>query len=129
LGVDFEFALELWSEEILKTIGNSLDKFIAVEEKFQQQYEKQVVKVLVEPDISKGILENIELEWSLGSFNQTLDYWKIPFSFSCYCEVGHLCHDCKKFKINIARKLWIKYEINSLVKETKWRKCHWILLI
>jgi hypothetical protein len=50
------FPLELWLEEVLKTIGNSLGKFIAVEENFQQQDDKWVVKVLVELDISKGYL-------------------------------------------------------------------------
>jgi hypothetical protein len=50
----------------------------------------------------------------LGSFNQPLDYWKLPFHFSCFREVGHLHHDCKKVKLKVARKVWIKKKSTPL---------------
>jgi hypothetical protein len=60
--------LELWSGPILESIANSLGKFISFDEKILQQEDKRVVKVLVELDISKGILLELDMVWKLGYF-------------------------------------------------------------
>ena len=41
----------LWSRPILEGIGNTIGRFISVEEDFLQVYDKRVAKILVEFDI------------------------------------------------------------------------------
>jgi len=40
--------LELWIEELLKVMGNTIGKFIGLEQKFHSKFNKKVIKLLVE---------------------------------------------------------------------------------
>jgi hypothetical protein len=84
-----DFPLELWSEASLKDITNKLGKFVALDKDFLNLEDKRIARVLVELDLSKGLLEKMEIEWGLGVFIWTLDYWKLPFR----------CSDCMKWAI------------------------------
>ena len=46
----------LWNRSLLEGIGNTIGRFVAVEEDFMNSYDKRLARVLVELDISKGLL-------------------------------------------------------------------------
>ena len=50
----------LWSRQILEGIGNTIGRFISVEDDFHLVYDKRVAKILVEMDISRGLLAEVE---------------------------------------------------------------------
>ena len=45
----------LWSRSMLEGIGNTIGRFVAVEEDFMNSYDKRMAKILVEMDISVGL--------------------------------------------------------------------------
>jgi hypothetical protein len=50
--------------------------------------------MLVEVDISKGLVVEIEINWGVQCFIQPFDYWGFPFLSLVCREVGHLKWDC-----------------------------------
>ena len=73
----------LWNHSILEGIGNTIGRFVAVEEDFMNSYDKKMARILVELDISKGLLAKIEILCRERLFSQRLDYQGIPFRCSC----------------------------------------------
>ena len=51
---------------------------------------------MVKLDISKGLHENIELEWISRSFIYPMDYYNILFGFSICTEMGYIHNECEK---------------------------------
>lgn len=83
-----------WNLEAYAAICNHLGIFLHVGDKVLNGIVTQVERILLEIDMSRGLLEKLEIEWHGGSHHQTLDYWGIPFRFSRCKEVGHLLKHC-----------------------------------
>ena len=84
----------LWIRTILEGIGNTIGRFVFVEDEFQQVYDKRVAKILVEFDISMGLLVEVEILCGERLLIQRLDYLHVPFRCSCCRAVGHLWKVC-----------------------------------
>ena len=67
---------------------------MALEHDFHLIFDKRMAKVLVELDVSKGLLANIDIVCGDQVINQRLDY--LNMSFKCnYClNTGHLRNAC-----------------------------------
>jgi len=65
IGVSIEISMTL----LMDDISNILKKFIEVEENFENHAYKRMEKVLVKLYLSKGLLEEIKVEWGLGKFS------------------------------------------------------------
>jgi hypothetical protein len=52
-----------------------------------------VARVLVDLDIIKAILLELEIDWKHGTFIQVLYYWNMSFHFKKCWKVDHLWHD------------------------------------
>ena len=79
---------------MLEFIGNTIGRFVTVEEDFMKSYDKRMAKMLVEMDISVGLSADVEILCHEFLFSQCLDYLNIPFRCSCCREVGHLHREC-----------------------------------
>ena len=86
--------LELWSAQGFKLIGDKLGKFLYFDEQSLKKENKKIVVLLVEVDISKGLLFEIEIVRGNHSFSQRVDYWDLPFRCRRCCQVGHLQKNC-----------------------------------
>ena len=72
----------LWNRSLLEGIGNTIGRFMAVEDDFMNSYDKRMAKILVELDISKGLPADVEILCLDRMFSQRLDYLSIPFKCS-----------------------------------------------
>ena len=84
----------LWSRQILEGIGNTIGRFISVEDDFHLVYDKRVAKILVELDISRGLPAKVEVLCNEHLLIQKLDYLHVPFRCSSCRSVGHLRNSC-----------------------------------
>lgn len=84
----------LWSKSILEGIGNTIGRFVAVEDDFLQVYDKRMARILVELDISRGLPAEVELLCEERLLIQRLDYLYVPFRCSICRSIGHLRHSC-----------------------------------
>ena len=80
----------LWSRSLLEGVGNTIGRFVAVEEDFMHSFDKRMEKILVEMDISVGLPVEVEIPCHEHLFVQRLDYLNIPFRCSRFREFGHL---------------------------------------
>ena len=80
----------LWNKDFLIGVSNSIGIFVALEKYFHQIFDKRIAKVLVELDVSKGLLLEIEIIGDCSIFTQILDYLNIPFRCNFYHETIHL---------------------------------------
>ena len=55
------FPLDLWMQNVLEGLENTVAKFIRVDKISLHGFNKMVAKVMVEFDIAKGILAKIEV--------------------------------------------------------------------
>ena len=78
--------LVLWNKETFEAIGNQLDQFLHVEEKTLDGVDKRTGRMLVQFDMSKGLLDKLDIEWRGSFFHQTINYYGIPFRCS-KCKV------------------------------------------
>ena len=69
----------LWSKDILIGIANSIGRFVALEKDFHSSFDKRAARVLVELDVSHGLLPEIEIDCNSVVIVQNLDYLKMPF--------------------------------------------------
>jgi len=86
--------IELWLEASLKDIANKLGNFAALDKYFLNIEDKRIERVIVEMDMFKRLLAEMEIEWGLGIFIKTLDYWQPPFRCLDFPEVVHLWYEC-----------------------------------
>ena len=84
----------LWSRQFLEGIGNTIGRFVLVEDDFHQVYDKRVAKILVEMDISRRLPAEVEILCNKRLLIQRLDYLHMPFRCSCCRSVGHLRNSC-----------------------------------
>ena len=55
------FPFPLWSKDILTSLANSLGRFVALEKDFHLQFDKRTAKVLVELEISRGLILEVDI--------------------------------------------------------------------
>ena len=55
------FPLELWTQNVLEGLANSVGKFIRVDKNSLHSMDKKVARVMVELDIAQGLLVEIEV--------------------------------------------------------------------
>ena len=51
----------LWSRDFLEGLANTIDSFVGVEDDFQLLFDKQMARVLVELDITRGLPADIDI--------------------------------------------------------------------
>ena len=56
-----DFPFPLWSKDILTRLENTLGHFVSLEKDFHLIFDKQLVKELVELDISRGIIPEVDI--------------------------------------------------------------------
>ena len=69
----------LWSKGLLEGIANTIGIFVALEDDFQSIFDKIKEKVLVEMDISQGLLVEVEIMCNDHLIRKKLDYQNVPF--------------------------------------------------
>ena len=53
--------LPLWNREVMEGIGNTIGRFVAVEDDFLHSYDKRMAKILVEMDLTTRLPAEIEI--------------------------------------------------------------------
>ena len=80
----------LWNKDVLINLANLLGRFVTLEKDFHLIYDKRVAKILVEVDITKGLIPEIEIVCGEDIFTKRLDYLNMSFRCSYCHETGHL---------------------------------------
>jgi len=83
-------SLHLWNEGAIRAIGDSLGNFIAFDTLSLTGSSRKMGRLLVEMDITIGLLKTLEIEWRGRKLLQTLDYLGLPFRCNRCRETGHL---------------------------------------
>ena len=88
----------LWNKDVLIDLANLLGWFVALERDFHLIYDKRMAKVLVEVDITKGLILELDIVCGDKVITQKLDY--LHMSFRCnYChDTGHLRNSCHRLR-------------------------------
>ena len=84
------FHLECSIVAVFLNIAIFLGKFVYFDERSLSWEYKTLVGVLVEIDVSKGIVVEILVVKDDQSFLQSLDFWKAPFMCVVCTKVRHL---------------------------------------
>ena len=87
--------LELWTEETLTEIGNSIDKFVYADPWCRGEKDKRIAWILIEKPYKGAYPDYMIIDWEGSTFNQRLDFWGIPFRCSQCHRTGHLIKDCR----------------------------------
>jgi hypothetical protein len=88
------FPLNLWNIKALTAIGNILGCFLKVDKVGLKSSNKILAKVLVEIDITAGLMDMLEVEWHGHVMLQCLDYQGIMFHCNLCHRIGHLRRTC-----------------------------------
>ena len=83
----FPLALHLL---VFMVVGNHLGQFLHVGEDVLKGTNKILGQMMVEIDVTKGFLDEIEIEWRDRTSTQKLDCWGLPFRCSICKEAGHI---------------------------------------
>ena len=86
--------LASWNKDILIGLANSIGHFVTLEKDFHLLFDKRTAKVLVEVDISNGLLLDIEIVCGDIVLSQWIDYLNMPFRCKYCHDIGHLCNSC-----------------------------------
>ena len=81
----YSLPMEYWKEEILMDIGNTLGNFIKVFEQTRQRKYISYARICIYLDISRDLLDGIEINWEDEEWFQAIDYEQIPFPY-------RICH-------------------------------------
>jgi hypothetical protein len=79
--------LHCWNDETIRSIGNSLGKYIDRVE--PREGLQACSRLCVEVDLEKGLPEAIQLNLDNWSYIQQVDYEQIPFKCKACHEYGH----------------------------------------
>ena len=82
--------MHLWLDFVLESVGHAIGNFLFVDSDTSDILHLTCARILVEFDVSKGLLEHIYLAFSRGSWTQILDYEGIPFRYRKCHMTGHL---------------------------------------
>ena len=80
----------LWNKDILVALANLIGHFVALEKDFHLIFDKWMAKVLVEVDITKGLIPEIDTVSGDQVITQRLDYFHISFRCNFCHETIHL---------------------------------------
>ena len=69
----------LWNKDFLTGLANSLGSFVVVKKYFHRLFDKRMTMVLVDLDVSKSLLTEIDSVCNDLVILQRLDYLKVPF--------------------------------------------------
>lgn len=113
---------ELWSEETLSRIGNSIGRFVYVDPWCRGEKDKRIAWILIERPFKGGYPDHLEIAWGSSKIHQRLDFWGIPFRCSWCHKTRHLIKNCshraskriKKSKFNLDRKSESDHSLESL---------------
>ena len=75
-------------------MGNSLGSFMEVDMSFLQSGAMCLGKFLVLLDLSKGLVEDLQIECGDRVFSQPLDYVGVPFHCNKCHHYGHVYSQC-----------------------------------
>lgn len=87
--------LHLWTDSLLEEVGEALGEFLMIDKDSFQIYHSTYARILVNIDVSKGLPAELEIESSLGSWVQPLDFEGIPFRCRKCFQTGHVAAWCK----------------------------------
>ena len=82
----------------MEGIGNTIGRFIAVEDDFLHSYDKRMAKILVEMDLTTGFPVEIDIICLERIIQQRLDYLNVPFRCSKCRAIGHLRRTCLEIR-------------------------------
>ena len=100
--------LHLWLDSVLEAVGDALKDFLIVDTASSNVFHTTYARILVEIDISKGLLEKIMLDSSIGSWIQLLNYEGIPFRCRKCHKTGQLAAVCSSEKSRSKKSPWWK---------------------
>jgi hypothetical protein len=81
-----------WGDEVLKSIGDTLGKFIDRAEPKSNMY--SCARIYVEVDLEKGLPEAIKLRLDDWTYIQKLDYEQLSFKCKSCHEYDHFSRNC-----------------------------------
>lgn len=100
----------LWQERILERRGNTLGRFIALEDGWDPKLRRHLDRIIVEFELIEGFLVQLKIEWGDWTFLQKLDYWKFTFRCKVCHQVGHVREQCLNggyFQLT-PKLIWVK---------------------
>ena len=103
----------LWNQSLLEGVGNTIGRFVALEDDFMNSYDKRKAKILIELDITKGLSAEVEILCHDRLFVQRLDFQGIPFRCNVCRETGHLQCDCPSFRKRVVKRSLTDSFINT----------------
>ena len=89
-----DFPLEYWSIRVFEAIANSIGKFNFFDELSLHNHNKRLIWLLVELDLDRGLLDDIDITIRDVHFLQTINFWKDPFRFHVCWKTIHLKSSC-----------------------------------
>lgn len=86
--------LHFWHQKVLIAIGNSLGKFLKMDEDRAIRGIFTFAKICVEVDLSEGLPDHITLNINNTKWIQQLDYENTTFRCRSCMQIGHLQYNC-----------------------------------
>jgi hypothetical protein len=86
--------VELWLDRSLKSIRDTLCKFILVDNSYKSCLARSDDNILVDIDVSQGIFESMDLVAGKRIHTQMLDCVNFPFHCVRCHSYGHVLKDC-----------------------------------
>ena len=80
----------------MEASGGLLGRVILIKEGFLSSVDKRIAYLLVEVDITKGLVSQFEVKRGDMMFLQDVDYWKALFKCMVCKDIGHLKAKCPK---------------------------------
>jgi len=81
--------MQFWNIACFSTIGRRLSNFLEDNYSFEEMRLMIVAKILVRMDLRLGILKEMKIKTTSGTFLQPLDYEDIPFRCHIFHAYGH----------------------------------------
>ena len=103
--------MHLWHTSVFIAIGDTLGRFLAIDNSRRDNGLYTYSRICAEIDISKGLPDQINLKIGDFHWTQTLDYENTTFRCRHCHQTGHLQKDCTQIldkKNNLVRKPKVK---------------------
>lgn len=86
--------IELWTEDVIKGIADSVGRFVRFDKQNLFGMDRRYAKVMVEIDLKGGLPTEVVIAWGARVWNQTLDFFMIPFRCFLCRKIGHVRASC-----------------------------------
>lgn len=86
--------LHFWHQKVLTAIGNTLGKFLKMDEDRAIRGIFTFARMCVEVNLSQGLHDHITLNFNNSQWIQQLDYENTTFRCRGCMQTGHLQYDC-----------------------------------